>query len=138
MAYVIRRSVAEDRPALDALHLAHGTQYWYADPDDPINFETWVIEVDGKIVCALTARLTAEGFLMLDKSFGTPAERWELTKQMLEHSTQRAHELGFREIHIGVAPNERGWLRRLLSLPSMFLDNRFHVILAVWQRFRRT
>ena len=136
-AYTVRRYEPADRPALDALHERHGTDYWYADPDDSINFETWVIEADGKIVCSATARATAEAFLMLDKGYGTPAERWAVTKTMLEFSAHRANELGFREVHIGVALKERGWLRRLLSLPSMFLDDRYRVIMSVWHRFRR-
>lgn len=137
MQFSIRRYTKDDRPALDALHLSHGPDFWYADPDDPVNFVTWVAEVDGKIVSAVTARYTAEAFFMLDKSYGTPAQRWELTRELIEHSLQYASGIGLREVHIGIGLKQRGWLRRLLSIPSMFLDNRFRVILSVWHRFRR-
>jgi hypothetical protein len=119
------------------MYAAQGDRYWHPDPDHPIHLETWVVEVDGKIVCAVTARLTLEGFLTLDKSYGTPADRLEVIKALIEKTTFRARELGFMEVHIGVDPRERGWLRKLLSLPSMFLDKRFHVLLSVWHRFRR-
>ena len=136
MAVSIRRYTPDDRAALDSLHASHGTDFWYADPDDPVNFETWILEDDGKPVCAVTARYTAEAFLMVDKSYGTPRDRWAVINQMIEHMIQRAHELGLREVHIGVNAKQRGWLRKLLSIPSMILDGRFHVVLAVWQRFR--
>jgi len=134
--YRIRRYAAEDRPALDALHEKHGTNFWYADPDDPVNFETWILEEDGKIVCSVTARYTAEAFFMLDKGYGTPKERWEATQELLDFSAYRARELGLREVHLGVAQHQRGWLRKLLSLPSMMLDKRYRVVMAVWHRFR--
>lgn len=133
--HMIRRYTKDDRAAVDALHAAHGDKYWYADPDDPVNYETWVIEDDGRIIASVTARYTAEAFLMLDKSYGTPVDRLEVTQEIIEHSFNRAHELGLREVHIGVSMNERGWLKKLLRIPSMFLDNRFSVIMSIWHRF---
>lgn len=134
--FIIRRYTPEDRPALLALHEKHGTEFWFADPDDPVNFETWVLEEDGKIISTVTARCTAEAFFMIDKTHGSPADRWRVAQEMLEFSANRANELGLREVHIGVGGNQRGWLRRLLSLPSMFLDSRERVIMGVWHRFR--
>jgi hypothetical protein len=136
MARIIREYYREDRPALDALHASHGKNYWYADPDDEINFVTWVLEEDGKIVASVTARRTAEAFFMLDKSWGTPRERLAATEQLIEHCVNYAHDIGLREIHIGVGANERGWLKRLLKLKSMFLDNRYHILMSVWHRFK--
>lgn len=130
----IRKYVPSDRPAVDELHRNHSESLWYADPDDEINFLTWVLEEDGKIVAAITARRTVEIFLMLDKTHGDPAKRWDIAKALFAYASERSDELGVREIHFGVPTTLRGYVRRLLKLGSIYLDNRFHLLMAAGSR----
>lgn len=134
--FVIRPYKPEDRNAILALRAKHGEGYWFADPSDPVHFMCYVIEVGGEIRAVITGRATVEAFFMLDKSFGLPGDRLELTRALVEFGAERAYEHGIREIHIGVGANERGWLRRVLGFPSTWIDNRFHVIMSVWHRFK--
>lgn len=126
--------MSADRPALDALRQNHNPDLWYADPDDEVNFITYVLEEDGKIVSSITARRTVEIFLMVDRTHGDPKQRWDIVRSLIEHASAHSGELGAREIHFGVPANMRGYARRLLSLGSIFLDSRFHLLMAAGSR----
>jgi len=131
---IVRRYTPEDRPAIDALRARHGYNYWFADPDDEINPLTLVLEEDGKIVAAITARRTIEAFLVIDKTHGSPADRWDIVKQLVDRGSAEAADLGVKEVHIGIPSWQRGWARRLLSLGSLFYDGRFHLLMAAGSR----
>ena len=113
------------------LHERHDKGLWYADPDDPINVETWVVESGGKLIAAMTGRKTIEAFLMIDRSYGSPMGRWELVKKLIALSETRTDDLGVREVHINVPVRLRGYAKRLLSLDRIFYDDRLHLIASV-------
>lgn len=121
---------------MDQLHHLHSDDLWYADPDDTANFATWVLEKDGKIVGSMTARKTVEAFMMLDKTNGTPLERWEIAQALIHQASEDIVNIDndIREVHIGVPAKQRGWAKRLLTLPSMFYDGRFNLLMAVGSR----
>ena len=127
---MIRRYTPEDREAVLELRKRHDESLWFADPDDPVNFVTYLLEVDGKPVAAITGRATIEGFLMVDHSFSTPADRLDAVTKLIEVGMKHAASIGVREVHLGVAPERRGWLKRLLGLRGAFNDPRRHVILT--------
>ncbi|MBK9968636.1 MAG: hypothetical protein IPP07_28725 [Holophagales bacterium] len=131
---VVREYEPADEPALRALHDNHDKGLWYAHPDDPVNFKTWVVEEDGRIVAAMTARMTAEAFLMLDKTTGTPLSRFENARSLIDFTREYAHSIGLREVHIGVPARIRRWAQRLLKMDSFFLDERIHLLMAVGSR----
>ncbi len=131
---LIRDYAPADRPALLELHDRHDKALWFADPDDPVNFKTWVVEDNGRIVAAMTARVTAEGFLMLDRETGTPADRLANAKALIGHCQVYAQGIGLREVHIGVPTKIRRWAQRLLKMDSFFLDERIHLLMAVGSR----
>lgn len=117
-----------------ALRERHDTSFWFADPDDPINFETWLVFDGDKLVASFTARHTIEAFVMLDKQHGTPAERWAMLKMLYDQLDGRCDELGIREVHINVPTKLRGYAKRLLKMPQIFYDDRLHMIAAVTSR----
>ena len=117
-----------------ALYQSHDTSFWFADPDDPINFETWLVLDGDKLVASFTARHTIEAFVMLDKSHGTPLERWEMLKMLYNQLEGRGDELGIREVHINIPKKLRGYAKRLLKMPQVFYDDRLHMIAAVAAR----
>lgn len=130
----VRKYEPGDRAALDSLHERHDPDLWYANPDDPINVETWLVEIDGLVVAAVTGRHTIEAFLMIDKSYGTPAERWEIIQKLVGVAELRADELGIREVHINIPKKLRGYAKRLLSLESILYDDRLHLVASVCGR----
>lgn len=127
---MIRRYTPADREAVLELRKRHDESMWFADPDDAVNFVTYLLEVDGKPVAAITGRATIEGFLMVDHSFSTPADRLDAVTQLVEVGMKHAASLGVREVHLGVAPDRRGWLRKLLGMRGAFDDPRHHVVLS--------
>ena len=116
------------------LYQRDDTSFWFADPDDPINFETWLVFDGDKLVASFCARHTIEAFVMLDKSHGTPFERWEMLKLLYNQLEGRGDELGIREVHINIPKKLRGYAKRLLKMPQVFYDDRLHMIAAVAAR----
>lgn len=127
----IRKYKPSDREAILNLRERHDTSFWFADPDDPINFETWLVFDDEKLVASFTARHTIEGFVMLDKSHGTPAQRWEILQTLYNQLEGRGDELGIREVHVNIPKRLLGYAKRLLKMPQVFYDDRLHMIAAV-------
>lgn len=132
--FVIRRYTPADRESVLRLRGRHDESLWFADPDDPIHFVTFLLEVDGKPVASITGRATIEGFLMIDRSFGTPAARLDAIHALVDVGAAHAASLGVREIHMATDPKWRGWIRKLLRLRGAFNDNRHHVILSTVAR----
>lgn len=127
---MIRRYTPADREAVLDLRKRHDETLWFADPDDPIHFVTFLLEVDGRLVASITGRATIEGFLQVDHSFSTPSDRLEAIARLVDVGMAHAKSLGVREVHLGVSPKRRSWIRRLLGLPGAFDDDRHHVILS--------
>ena len=132
--FLIRRYTPADREAVLKLRKRHDESLWFADPDDPVNFVTFLLEVDGKLVAAVTGRATIEGFLMIDRSFGEPADRLDVISRLIDAGVSHASSVGAREIHIGVNPQKRGWIRKLLSVIGAFDDDRHHVVISTLAR----
>lgn len=132
--WTIRLYEPSDREAMLALRERHDTSFWFADPDDPINFETWLVFDGDKLVASFTCRHTIEAFVMLDKSHGTPADRWDMLQTLYNQLEHRGDELGIRECHINIPKKLRGYARRLLKMPQVFYDDRLHMIAAVFGR----
>lgn len=127
----IRRYEPSDLPALLDLRERHDTSLWFADPDDPINFETWLVFDGEKLVASFTARHTIEAFVMLDKKHGTPLDRWEMLKMLYNQLEGRGDELGIREVHINIPKKLLGYAKRLLKMPQVYYDDRLHMLAAV-------
>jgi hypothetical protein len=92
------------------------------------------MEVDGQLVAIITGRMTIEGFVMVDNGYGEPQTRLEILETMIDAAAKRAEELRIPEVHMGVMPENRAWLRRLLKMKGVFRDFRNHVILAAGGR----
>ena len=130
---VIRPYVPADRPAILALRSRHGEEFWFADPDDPINPLTVVAEDEGKIVAAVTARLSVETFLMLDPTYKTSLGRWALLKRLFAFGFQLfRRQTNLSECYAPVALPLQSFAGLLGTLPNFNLDRRARYMIPLW------
>lgn len=131
---LIRPYVEADYEAVMALRQREGLER--LDPGHPLNMGL-VIERDGRMAAAGWGRSTAELFLTQDRTVGDPAERWQDIQALLAAASQMAKHVGLEELHIFVPQGLARYKKRLETIPGVFPDDRFHLILATGERWRR-
>ena len=130
---VIRPYVPADRPAILALRQKHGEEFWFADPDDPLNPLTVVAEDEGKIVAAVTARLSVETFLLLDPGYKTSLGRWAVLKRLFAFGFQLfRRQSKVSECYATVALPLESFAGLLGKLPNFHLDRRTRYMIPLW------
>ena len=130
---VIRPYVSADRAAILALRAKHGEEFWFADPDDPINPLTVVAEDEGRIVAAVTARLSAEVFLILDPGYGTSLKRWGVLKRLFAFGLQLfKQKTNVSECYATVALPLGSFAGLLGKLPNFYPDERARYMIPLW------
>lgn len=133
----VRPPSPADKEGLLALHLRHGEQFELPDLDSPSNIVACVVEDDeGKMVGAGILHVTTEGHFMLDHGYGTPADRWELARVILEEGFREAKRRGFAEVFVATPRILRGFARRLATLAGFIPDDhRAHFKVPMDRRF---
>jgi hypothetical protein len=63
-----------------------------------------VAEIDGEIRMAAFTKVTAEQYLLLDHSWSTPHERWELLREMRDVVVNEADARGFQDLTAWIPP----------------------------------
>jgi len=121
----VREYKAEDLARLRQIHAAQSFPYAFPDLTNPL-FVTKIVLTDGedateKIRGAALLRLTAEAYLLLDPSQGSPRERWQSLLALHAAAQQDAWQRGLEDVHAWLPPGiakkfgrriERlGWLR---------------------------
>jgi len=122
---LVREYKPEDLPELRRIHAAQNFPYAFPDLQNPL-FLTKIVLTDGesaneKIRGAALLRLTAEAYLLLDPTQGTPRERWQSVLALNEAARRDAWQRGLEDVHAWLPPTiakkfgrriERlGWLR---------------------------
>ncbi len=131
----VRLYDASDRPRILALREAHGTGFFFSDPDEWPTHSTIVYEDGEKFLGALSGRLCVEGFLMVDPST-PPMKRWRVIQKLINAGLPFAHEqMGVHEAHIGVPENLSGYADLLAKLPSFYPDTRRRLIVNLEERY---
>jgi hypothetical protein len=68
----------------------------------------------GEPVAVVLGRVTVEAYLLMDRSWRTPADRWDAIRRMELQGVAQARALGAGEIHCFVPPQlEKTFGRRL-------------------------
>lgn len=121
----VRAYAEDDLAELQRIHSAQNFPYAFPDLLNPL-FLTKIVLTDGegpeqKIRGAALLRLTAEAYLLLDPSQGTPRERWQSLLALHAAAQQDAWQRGLEDVHAWLPPTiakkfgrriERlGWLR---------------------------
>jgi len=133
----VRSAKAEDTAALLELHGRHGKEFYLPDPSSPDNIVACVVEDEhGTMVGAAILHVMVEGHFLLDKTYGTAADRWELARVMFEEGCRCAHARGFRDGLIAIPRILRGYIRRVATLAGFVSDeHRVHFKVLLDRRF---
>ena len=114
----IRHYKTSDLRALQSIHQAQGFDYPLPDLTDPL-FTTKIILTDSdfsanknaaaaaaaeKIRGAAFLRLTAEAYLLLDPSAGTPHDRWRALLALHAATEREAWQRGLEDVHAWLPP----------------------------------
>ena len=131
MTTTLRPYRHEDREAITALYAAEEWNLQKMDPGKAIHQMNLVIEKDGKVVATGSVRITGEIYFAVDRKAGAPAEKWEWVKALLDEGMKGVRALGLEELHLGIPRSLPRWAARLLGLPGIENDQRFHLMLHV-------
>ena len=114
----IRDYTEGDLAALERMHAAQGFGYPFPDLADPIFLSKLVVEDDaGQPVMASLVRLTAEVYLLMDRSAAPPKARWERLLALHASAERHARARGLDDAHAFLPPQvERAFARRLVRL----------------------
>jgi len=107
----IRPYETSDLEALKAIHARQGFGYAFPELGNPLFLTKLVLgrEESGKgIVGASLLRLTAEAYLLLDPSEGTPRERWKWLLGLHEATRRDALARGLEDVHAWLPPEIAG------------------------------
>jgi hypothetical protein len=136
----VREYTEHDLEALQAIHSAQGFEYTLPDLKNPLFVTKLVLAENapahgyqageelgsshsqsGRIVGAALLRLTAEAYLLLDPSAGTPRERWQWLLALHAAAERDAWQRGLEDVHAWLPPpiarkfgkriERLGWLR---------------------------
>jgi hypothetical protein len=134
----VREYKESDLEQLKAIHATQGFDYAFPDLGNPL-FVTKVVLTDAdadenrrqdagataianeKILAAAFLRLTAETYLLLDPSAGTPRERWQSLLALHAATHRDAWHRGLEDVHAWLPPpiaqkfgrrlQRLGWIR---------------------------
>lgn len=136
-ALKVRPALPGDADVILELHHRHGKEFYVPDPAAPDNMVACIVEDEtGLVVGAGILHVTVEGHFLLDKTWGTPAERWKLARVILEEGFRFARLNGFRDVMVATPRIFRGFARRLAGLAGFVSDeHREHFKVLLDRRF---
>jgi hypothetical protein len=106
------RCVLDSKP-LQEIHQKMGLGY-ILDPDSPDFIIRNGMFSNGVLVAAILGRATTESYLLLDRSWATPSERWDAVQRLATTSAREAKEVyGILDTHIWLPPKAGCFMRRL-------------------------
>jgi hypothetical protein len=113
---ILRQYRESDLERLKEIHRKQGFEYPMPDLSDP-TFITGAVMEDGEAQSALFLRLTAEAYLFMDPTAGTPRDRWQSFLELHENARAMALKIGLQDVHAFLPPNlGTGFDRRLKKL----------------------
>jgi hypothetical protein len=112
-----RACLENDWDELRRIHSAQQMPYEFPDLSNPLFLTKVVAETGGKIAAASFLRLTAEAYLLVDREYGAPTDRWRAVTLLHEVMRGEAARRGFDDVHCWLPPQIAGAFgRRLGSL----------------------
>lgn len=101
---LIRLYRNSDLPQVERIHSAQGFGYPLPPIDEPIVCTKLVLEDGGTVRLAAFLKLTAEAFLLMDKKFGSPEERFIAFAALHEQVRLDAEARGLTDVHAFLPP----------------------------------
>jgi hypothetical protein len=131
MTATLRPATPEDRGRITALYSAEAWNLQKMDPALAIHAINLVVEKDGEIVATGSVRITGEILFAVERKAGTPAEKWGWITGLLDEGMKGVRAFGIEELHLGIPQSLPRWAGRLMGLPGIKNDERFHLTLNV-------
>lgn len=101
----LREYTESDLGALVKMHAERELPYAFPELKSPLFLSRLILEKDSKIVAASLLRLTAEAYVLLDPSAGSPRERLRWLLLMHEAARGDAVRKGLDDVHCWVPPD---------------------------------
>jgi hypothetical protein len=104
----VRQYSQSDEDSLRCIHAAQNFPYAFPDLRNPL-FLTKIVLSDGDahndtVRGAALLRLTAEAYLLLDPSHGTPRQRWQALLALHNAAQLDAQQRGLEDVHAWLPP----------------------------------
>jgi hypothetical protein len=118
----VREYKESDLAQLKAIHASQRFDYTFPDLSNPLFVTKLVLsDSDEKILAAAFLRLTAETYLLLDPSAGSPRTRWQSLLTLHAATHRDAWHRGLEDVHAWLPPpiatkfgrrlQRLGWIR---------------------------
>ncbi len=112
----IRELCAEDDAAVKQLHAEMGLDYQLPDGKSLV-VRTGLFNGTGKPVAVVLGCKTTEAYLLLDRKWRTPQERWDAVLRVISVAQAQAKIQGFEDVHVWLPPQiEKKFSRRLKKI----------------------
>jgi hypothetical protein len=111
----IRPILESDYEQARALHESMSLGYKLDSSQSDFIVKNGLFE-DGKLISVMLGRLTAEAFLLLDRGWRLPQDRWDAVRRLAAVSAAEAKLCGVNDVHIWLPPKAgcfEGRLRRM-------------------------
>ena len=114
----IRDFIPEDLGRLRFAHKSNGLpDNCFPDTTDPLFIVKQVVDHDGQPVMGGFISLTAEAYLIVDHTAGTPDERWQWLQQLTKVVSDKAYLRGLNALTVWIPPELLdSFEKRLLNL----------------------
>lgn len=109
---MIRDFEARDIVDIHRIHTQSGLpSNCFPNVNDELFFIKEVVELDRKVALAGFLKTTAEVYILVDHSAGTPDWRWGMLQQLAAHGLSRAAAMGVRDVTAWI-PEEAKWFSK--------------------------
>lgn len=116
----VREYTPADLKHLVGIYERQGFKYRFPDLDEPATSARFISKLvleDGRPVASVLARATAEIYLLLDPTYGTPEQRWEAFEAIHRAAETSLLDIGLEDSHCWLPPAiERRFGKRLATL----------------------
>ncbi len=109
---MIRPITENDYAAAIVLHKQMGSDYLLQLERPDFVIKNGLFD-DDRLVTAVLGRITTEAYLLLDRQWKRPEDRFEALNRVIAVSAQEAKLYGVQDTHVWVPPTKRCFTRRL-------------------------
>ncbi|HEY1423631.1 MAG TPA: hypothetical protein VGF20_09275 [Candidatus Acidoferrum sp.] len=104
----MRQYVESDEDPLRKIHAAQDSPYAFPNLRNPLFLTKIVLrdqdQAGERVLGAALLRLTAEAYLLLDPSHGSPRQRWQALLALHNAALQDAQQRGLEDVHAWLPP----------------------------------
>jgi hypothetical protein len=109
----LRKLCSTDVQAMKRLHASMNLAYELPDPQKAFFVKLGMFE-GSRLVTAVLGRKTSEAYLLIDRNWANPSERWDAVQRLIVASAEQAKIDGISDTHVWLPPEvEKRFGKRL-------------------------